>query len=575
LGYQAGYYFKKTDGSALNNFFAGNGAGYGAATSAGANNTFIGYQSGYKTTTGYSNNFLGNKAGYSNTTGYYNNFLGYQAGYTNTSGTNNNFLGYQAGYLNSTGVGNNFLGYQAGYSSTANNNNFFGYSAGYSNTTGYSNTFLGSTAGYANSTGSSDVFIGSGAGYYETGSNKLFIDNQIRASEADGRSKALIYGIFGTTAAGQSVTINGNTNFSAGLTTLNYGTAAPTFTTNGQIAVTYEGAAARIRFYANGTSYYIDKTGGFGIPGNETVDPISGEKMQIGDFVLGMVNQNLEDADTEENSSLHGVWVKWSSVKAQLLAELAGSTTTSWSGAVAAGTVSGVDTTTLLDKVTNALSSLGITISNGVTNIANLAVEKSTTKTARVEKLEMVDSATGEIYCTWVENGEWVKSKGECASVSTTTVVTQSSVSVDTVAQIVQQSQDTAEAAQQIAEQAQTVAQESATQAATEAATAAATGAVQQVQDQIQEEVTQQLQEQVEIENTFENAPVLEEPVQETPIIEEIPVVEETTVPEEQPAESTLPSLGDLIQESTASLLNSAWEFAKEILKLLMSILHG
>jgi len=30
----------------------------------------------------------------------------------------------------------------------------------------------------------------------------------------------------------------------------------------------------------------------------------------------------------------------------------------------------------------------------------------------------MVDKATGEIYCTWIENGEWQKAKGDCPTES-------------------------------------------------------------------------------------------------------------------------------------------------------------
>ena len=79
----------------------------------------------------------------------------------------------------------------------------------YSNTTGYQNIANGDSALYSNITGNSNVALGHQAGYYETGSNKLFIDNQARASEADGRVKALIYGVFDATVANQSIVING------------------------------------------------------------------------------------------------------------------------------------------------------------------------------------------------------------------------------------------------------------------------------------------------------------------------------------------------------------------------------
>ncbi len=78
--------------------------------------------------------------------------------------------------------------------------------------------------------------------------------------------------------------------------------------------------------------------------------------------------------------------------------------------------ISGVDTTTLADKVTNVLVTLGISMKDGITNIKTLATESFTTKTARINGLEMVDKATGDIYCTWIENGEWQKAKGDCSS---------------------------------------------------------------------------------------------------------------------------------------------------------------
>jgi len=69
-------------------------------------------------------------------------------------------------------------------------------------------------------------------------------------------------------------------------------------------------------------------------------------------------------------------------------------------------------------KVKQALASLGLAIENGIAQIRELVTDKLFAKKARIEKLEMVDKATGEIYCTWIENGEWQKMKGECDAVS-------------------------------------------------------------------------------------------------------------------------------------------------------------
>jgi len=68
---------------------------------------------------------------------------------------------------------------------------------------------------------------------------------------------------------------------------------------------------------------------------------------------------------------------------------------------------------TILDQFTLAikksLEKLGLFIESGIAKVKQLFAEK-----VRTEKLEMVDQVTGEIYCTWIENGEWIKVRGEC-----------------------------------------------------------------------------------------------------------------------------------------------------------------
>jgi hypothetical protein len=46
--------------------------------------------------------------------------------------------------------------------------------------------------------------------------------------------------------------------------------------------------------------------------------------------------------------------------------------------------------------------------------------DRITTRTARVERLEVVDSKTGDVYCSWLEYGEWKKVQGECSDIDTT-----------------------------------------------------------------------------------------------------------------------------------------------------------
>ncbi len=252
--------------------------------------------------------------------------------------------------------------------------------------------------------------------------------------------------------------------------------------TNGSLVV--DNAGGRLYFRYGNSWHYIAQTGGFQIPNFETVDPISGEPIKEGDFVVGVIDKSLED------NALHGVWVRWDTLKKQLADELAltgGLTVSSTSNSTS--TVSGEETQlttdstsqssqstlgdSLLDKVKNVLSVIGITIKNGITNITNLTVENFQAKTAKIEKLELVDSATGDIYCTWIENGEWKKEKGECGSI-----------------QVAVNNSNTNQAIQNTADQ-------------------AAQNAVDKVDNVIQKKVEQEVQNQLGSQQN--NSPVLQE----------------------------------------------------------------
>jgi ethanolamine utilization microcompartment shell protein EutS len=90
---------------------------------------------------------------------------------------------------------------------------------------------------------------------------------------------------------------------------------------------------------------------------------------------------------------------------------------------------------TIFDRFTLAikksLEKLGLIIENGIAKVKELIVEKLTAeiivakeiKTERIttNEIQIVDKATGEIYCTWIENGEWKKVKGECEAMSNQT----------------------------------------------------------------------------------------------------------------------------------------------------------
>jgi uncharacterized membrane protein YgcG len=57
------------------------------------------------------------------------------------------------------------------------------------------------------------------------------------------------------------------------------------------------------------------------------------------------------------------------------------------------------------------LDTLGMGLREGVASLRELVVGK-----VRMDKMEMVDQDTGEVYCTWIANGVWVKVKGECGA---------------------------------------------------------------------------------------------------------------------------------------------------------------
>jgi len=85
-------------------------------------------------------------------------------------------------------------------------------------------------------------------------------------------------------------------------------------------------------------------------------------------------------------------------------------------------------TSSLTETIKQLLENLGLILENGIAKVKEIVTEKLTAevvvtkeiKTERIttNEIQIVDKATGEIYCTWIENGEWVKVKGECESLT-------------------------------------------------------------------------------------------------------------------------------------------------------------
>ncbi|MCX6721373.1 MAG: Ig-like domain-containing protein [Candidatus Staskawiczbacteria bacterium] len=389
-----------------------------------------------------------------------------------------------------------------------------------------------------------------------------------------------------------SITTTGKGTFTGGIVTKDNASAPTLPTTNGTIQVGLDGSANRLYFYSNGAQKYINANGSFDIPGSETIDPISGEQMQVGDFVIGMLDKNVGDSE----NSIHGVWTKLSSVLAELQANGGSLSALSASGVSGTGSVAGVSTETLLGKVTNVLTSLGISIKDGVTSIATLATEKFTTKTARMDKIEMVDKATGDIYCTWIENGEWQKAKGECStiSISNTTPVAapvitpetsaaqqaQNAVSQQATQAAAQAAQRTAAAAQQAAEEVQSLDIASIASILdvnvaygslpTLPATVSATlsGGIAANPDVVWDSGTPAFDANTPETYVFSGTPTTTSGIANTQnltaTVNVIVAPQPAPVPEEQPpAENPAPGVSDLIQQAASSLTSGIFNFAK------------
>ena len=359
---------------------------------------------------------------------------------------------------------------------------------------------------------------------------------------------------------------------------------------NGSLVV--DSSNGRFYFRYGGAWHYVAQTAGFQIPDFETIDPISGEQIQEGDIVLGMINHTFDD------NALHGVWVKWESVKAQLLAEARGESVDFTK--ITGNGVAGVNQETFFDKVTNALFSLGISVKNGVTSIKQLAVQKSDTEIARIKKLELVDSESGDIYCTWIKDGEWQKTKGECGSVEVAIVDSQMEQQAnETVQQAANQaaSQAAEQVVQQVTDQASQEAQaqiQEEVQAQIEEQVAA--GISEQIATEVQEQVVQEVQAQLEAQQEADvdskeqtpsedsvkpekdekepkeekspEVPVEIDPVsaaEEQPVESqsEAPVPESELAPELEPTPMDVPVdiPAELIQESAAALMQKMGQF--------------
>ena len=181
--------------SAGHNIWIGNGGtftvGGGDLDINGSWNISIGFDTLKNLTTGHENVAVGAGTMRDATSAYVNVALGGAALRANLTGNGNVAVGANTLLVGTAPTNNVAIGQDALLWNNGTGTVAVGYFAGYFNT------------------GSGSVFLGNFAGFYETGSNKLFIDNTTRVSEADARLKALIYGLFASTADNQDLVVNG------------------------------------------------------------------------------------------------------------------------------------------------------------------------------------------------------------------------------------------------------------------------------------------------------------------------------------------------------------------------------
>jgi hypothetical protein len=142
--------------------------------------------------------------------------------------------------------------------------------------------------------------------------------------------------------------------------------------------------------------------------------------------VIGIALESFEQTSSATSKILAFVNPHWYAGKLAIDGSL--STTTEGTTATTTEETSIVQDTGIFDefieKVKQALASLGLFVENGIAQVKELIADKIFAKKAQVEdlevlnKIQLLDQTTGEIYCTWIENGEWVKLKSSCENLT-------------------------------------------------------------------------------------------------------------------------------------------------------------
>jgi hypothetical protein len=461
FGYEAGYAAVNSENS---NFF-GQAAGQNATDAYDSN--FFGQESGLNATNAYSSNFFGAGAGngavdarFSNffgqaagldaTNSNESNFFGPSAGQNATNADNSNFFGQAAG-LNATNAAHSvFLGRNAGASATnADNSNFFGYNAGGGATTARYSNFFGYNAGGGATTADNSNFFGQAAGLYaidahdstfigyRTGFgsvnayNSNFIGKQAGENAPDAANS-----IFMGTNAGNgdvvdnttdsddySILIGNNTSTGGFENSIALGANAINTLSNQFMIGSSTRPIDEIRVVQTGGTECIIDTSGLGCTSDErlktnianltsnTLDTLLNVRTvkynwlnnPNGNTMVGFLAQDLEQyfpelVATNERGQKSVYYAQMTPILVEAIRELNMKV-----NSLQLATVGSSDITQVTESFRTWLADAG----NGIVRIF--------AKTVRVSNgIEMVDRSTGEIYCTYIENGEFKKLLGQC-----------------------------------------------------------------------------------------------------------------------------------------------------------------
>jgi hypothetical protein len=93
-------------------------------------------------------------------------------------------------------------------------------------------------------------------------------------------------------------------------------------------------------------------------------------------------------------------------------------------GAASAGALNISQQASLTQTIKDNLILLGVNFKEGLNEIKEIIADMVFADTFKLDNLEIVDKTTNDIYCTWVENGEWQKEKGDCATIAISNEVT-------------------------------------------------------------------------------------------------------------------------------------------------------